>query len=248
MRLALSLLLLSLLGCVPQAGGGQAPAADQTLLLSNGLIQGRTVRLRGLEFSLPGVPLVAATSGNRLYAGFPFQLLVYEQGQLENSLPLSSSPRFIKGWPGVVVGLEEGVYTPGRGLLRLREKALDALAVGDQIYWVDGKAFFGGSSLLSEGAYKLVAGDERRVMALTATSAFIYPGGRSISLPEEPLAAVVVEELYMLGKKGLYRISASGLQIAFQPGDYSAIATDGETLSLLQDGRLVRFNLSLGGL
>ncbi|MCV5824586.1 hypothetical protein OFN33_29455, partial [Escherichia coli] len=64
----------------------------------------------------------------------------------------------------------------------------------------------------------------------------------------EPLAAVVVEDLYMLGAKGLYRISASGLQVAFQPGDYSAIATDGETLSLLQDGRLVRFNLSLGGL
>jgi hypothetical protein len=247
-RRLLGLLLLSLLGCAPQVGGGQTPASEQTLLLSNGLIQGRTVRLKGLEFSLPGVPLVATTAGERLYVGFPFQLLVYEQGQLENSLPLSSSPRFIKGWPGVVVGLEEGVYTPGRGLLRLREKALDALVVGDQIYWVDGKSFFGGSSLLSEGAYKLVAGDERRVMALTAASAFIYPDGRSISLPEEPLAAVVVEDLYMLGKRGLYRISASGLRIAFQPGDYSAIATDGESLSLLQDGRLVRFNLSLGGL
>lgn len=248
MRLLLGLLLGVLTACVPQAGGGQAPATDQTLLLSNGLIQGRTVRLKGLEFSLPGVPLVAATSGERLYVGFPFQLLVYVQGQLENSLPLSSNPLYLKGWPGVVVGLQEGLYTPGRGLLRLRERALDALAVADQLYWVDGKAFHAGSSTLAEGAYRLVAGDERRVMALSATSAFIYPEGRSISLPEEPLAAVVVEDLYMLGRKGLYRISASGLQIAFQPGDYSAIATDGETLSLLEGGRLVRFNLSLGEL
>jgi hypothetical protein len=248
MRLLGLLLLGSLAACVPQAGVGRAPSAEQTLLLSNGLIQGRTVRLGGLEFSLPGVPLVAATSGERLYVGFPFQLLVYEQGQLVNSLPLSSNPRFLKGWPGVVVGLDEGVYTPGRGLLRLRERALDALAVGEQLYWVDGKAFFGGSSTLAEGAYRLVAGDERQVMALGATSAFIYPDGRSIGLPEEPLAAVVVEDLYMLGRKGLYRISASGLQIAFQPGDYSAIATDGQSLSLLREGRLVRFNLSLGGL
>lgn len=244
MRLLLGLLLGALAACVPQA----SPAADQVLLLSNGLIQGRSVRLKGLEFSLPGVPLVAATSGERLYVGFPFQLLVYAGGQLENSLPLSSTPRFLKGWPGVVVGLEEGVYTPSRGLLRLREKPLDALVVGDQIYWVDGKAFFGGSSLLAEGAYKLVAGDERRVMALSATSAFIYPDRRSIGLPEEPLAAVVVEDLYMLGRKGLYRISASGLQVAFRPGDYSALVTDGESLSLLQEGRPVRFNLSLGDL
>lgn len=247
MRPLLLALLLGLLGCVPQAGSSPSPSV-QTLLLSNGLIQGRTVRLPALEFDLPGVPVAAATSGGRLYAGFPFQLLVYNQGQLENSLPLSSTPRFLKGWPGVVVGLDEGVYTPGRGLLRLREGALDALAVKDQLYWVDGKAFYAGSSTLAEGPYKLVAGDERRVMALTAASAFIYPDRRSINLPEEPLAAVVVEDLYMLGAKGLYRISASGLQVAFQPGDYSAIATDGESLSLLQDGRLVRFNLSLGGL
>ncbi len=246
---ALFVMLMVLSACAPAPASGEK---TNVLLVAGGVVEGSWARLGSLQFALPGAPVVAAAKGDALFAAYPYQLLIYRGGVPEDSIPLSGVPRFIKVWPQLVVGLETtspyglseaSLFLPGKGTFPYA--ALDAVANHQGTYWLDGKALRFEDRVLEAGAFKWVVGDEDFVFAVSAKEMFSYPGSHRVSLPAEPQAVALAQDIYLLTKDGVYQLSRNGLMINFLKGSFTALAVDEKNVYLLENGRLVKATLSL---
>lgn len=233
-------LAATLASCAPHAG---ATPLEPTLLVAGGVVQGRWVRLGNQQFALPAAPALAAADGDLVYLAYPFQLLVYQNGSLRDSLPLPGTPTFMQVRPRVVVGGEFGLFTPEGG--RFAFQASDAVNTGRALYWVDGKALYVGSRKITDGSFYKVVGDEGYLVALTKREAYRWPEGVWFPLPAEPKAVALAEDLYLLAPEGIYQLSRSGLVVHFLAGAFGDLAADAQGVYALQGGRLVRLSFNL---
>ncbi|MER3479400.1 MAG: hypothetical protein C4327_02675 [Meiothermus sp.] len=233
-------LAATLTACAPQTSGS---AAGPTLLIAGGVVQGRWVRLEGQPFALPAAPTLAAADGGVVYAAYPFQLLVYQGGNLINDLPLPGTPRFMQVRPRVVLGGDFGLFTPEGG--RYPFQATDAVNTGRALYWVDGKALYAGSRKIADGSFNKVVGDEDYLLALTRREAYRVPEGAWFALPAEARAVALAQDLYLLAPEGIYQLSRSGLRINFLAGAFTDLAADAQGVYALQGGQLIRLSFNL---
>ncbi|HEU4741304.1 MAG TPA: hypothetical protein VFS50_06885 [Meiothermus sp.] len=232
-------LAATLAACAPQTG---ANASEPTLLIAGGVIQGRWVRLGSQQFALPAVPTLAAADGGVVYAAYPFQLLVYQNGNLEN-IPLPGTPKFMQVRPRVVLGGDFGLFTPEGG--RFAFQASDATNTGRALYWVDGNALYAGSRKITDGSFNKIVGDGDYLVALTKREAYRVPEGVWFPLPAEPKAVALADDLYLLASEGIYQLSRSGLRINFLAGAFSDLAADEQGVYALQGGQAVRLSFNL---
>ncbi|RDI96544.1 hypothetical protein DV704_01630 [Meiothermus sp. QL-1] len=232
---------LGLAACAPQP---QAPAPGPPLLIEGGVVVGRTVRAAGLTLALPGPPQAVARNGPTLLVAYPFQLLIYQDGFLRESLPLPGVPSFVRARPLPLVGLPDRLFAPGLGTLPYRAK--DALRTTLGVYWLGEEGVYLERRLLRQGRFSFLAASESYVYAFGAEG-WRLPDGLRIPLPGPVRAAVVLDELYVLGPEGLYRLSLEGLRLGFLPGGFEGLESDGDYLYTLQEGRLLvlRRDLSL---
>ncbi|AEB12180.1 hypothetical protein [Marinithermus hydrothermalis] len=237
-RVILAGLGLALGACAPSLTQPTAPS----LLVPGGRIEGGWAVLERLTFPLAGPPLAADRSGGTLYAAYPFQLLAYREGQLVEALPLPGVPRFVRARPALVVGLEQGLFVPERGLLEL--PAQDAVRREDGVFWVGREGFWRGRARLVQGAFRAVAGNDRFVFALGET-AYRFPDGLTFPLPAGWRAAGLAEDLYLLTPEGVVRLSPEGLELDRLEGTFDALAVDASGVWLLAGNRVIRLSLSL---
>ncbi|SDF02913.1 hypothetical protein SAMN04488243_12115 [Thermus arciformis] len=191
-------LALALAACAPLAG--QAPL----LPYPGGFAQGGVVSGR-FAVALPGTPLFLDADEKALYAAYPYQLLVYEEGGLK-SLPLPGVPRFLRASPRPVVGLEGAIWTE-EGLYPY--SALDALLMEEGLYHVDGRGLYREGRRLKAGGFRQVVAWEGRVVALGEEVLF-YPEGPRYPLPHPARKAqagacgvvALLDKVYLVGLEG----------------------------------------------
>ncbi len=239
LRPALPLLALLLGACAPQS---QPTEPSLPVLIEGGVVEGRLVRAAGLQLALPNPTPLVARSGETLLAAYPFQLLVYQEGFLRDSLPLPGVPTFLRAKPLPLVGLEDRLFAPGLGTLPY--KAKDALRTQEGVYWLDEEGLYLNRQRLDEGRYTFLSGNTRYIYAFNR-EALRLPDRLRLPLPGRVRAAVVLDELFVLGEEGLYRLSLEGLRLGFRPGRYSGLETDGTYLYTLEKGRLVVLQTNL---
>jgi hypothetical protein len=241
MRWGLLALGLGLSACVPQSQStpafGSAP-----VLIEGGVVEGRLVQAIGLQLALPSPTPWIARSGPTLLAAYPFQLLVYQNGFIQDSLPLPGVPTFVRAKPLPLVGLEDRLFVPGLGTLLY--KARDALHTREGIFWLDDDGLNLDRRRLSEGRYSFLSAGQRYVYAF-AREALRLPDNLRVPLPGVARAAVVLEDLYVLTDEGLHRLSLEGLRLGFRAGKFTGLETDGTYLYTLESGRLLTLRLSL---
>ncbi|WP_114313291.1 hypothetical protein [Thermus caldifontis] len=171
-RLTALLPLTLLPACAPL----QAP--PPVLPYPGGFVQGGLVTGR-FQVALPGPPLFLDADASSLYAAYPYQLLVYRDGQWE-SLPLPGVPQFLRASGGKgVVGLGEAVYAEGN---LLPYPARDGVWTQEGLFWVGKSGLFREGELLRQGAFQQVVVWEKRVVAL-GEEAYFYPDGQRLPLP-----------------------------------------------------------------
>lgn len=233
-------LAVTLAACAPQTGEN---ASQPSLLIAGGVVEGRWVRLGSQQFALPAVPTLAAADGNLVYAAYPFQLLVYRNGNLEDNIPLPGTPKFMQVRPRVVLGGDFGVFTPEGG--RFAFPATDAINTGRTLYWVDGKALYAGNRKITDGSFSKIVGDDAYLLALTKREVYRVPEGVWFPLPAEPKAVALADDLYLLAPEGIYQLSRSGLRVNFLAGAFSDLAADEQGVYALQGGQLIRLSFNL---
>lgn len=239
MRAGLLACGLWLAACAPQT---QTSANTAPILIEGGVVEGRMVRALGLQLTLPSPTPWVARNGPTLLAAYPFQLLIYQNGFIRDTLPLPGIPTFIRAKPRPLVGLEDRLFVPGLGSLGY--KAKDALSTPDGVYWLDEEGLHQGRRLLAEGRFAFLAAGEHYLYAF-AREALRLPDRLRVPLPAGVRAAVVLDELYVLTPEGLHRLSLEGLRLGFRAGDYTGLETDGTYLYTLESGRLVTLGLNL---
>jgi len=228
-----------LAACAPQS---QTPATSGPILIEGGVVEGRVVQGVGLQLALPSPTPWVSRYGPTLLAAYPFQLLVYQNGFIQDSLPLPGVPTFVRAKPLPLVGLEDRLFVPERGTLAYRAK--DALNTKAGVYWLAEEGLYLERRLLAEGRFGFLAANERYVYAF-AREALRLPDNLRVPLPAGVRAAVVLDELYVLTPEGLYRLSLEGLRLGFKAGSYSGLETDGAYLYTLEGSRLLTLRLNL---
>jgi hypothetical protein len=245
MFLALGLLLvLAIAACAPQAQPAPAPVtpAPAPILIEGGVVEGRFVRAIGLQLALPNPPLAAARAGDKLFAAYPFMLLIYRDGFIHQSLPLPGVPSFVRARPLPLIGFEDRLFVPGLGTLLFR--ARDALHTPEGVFWLDEHGFNLDRRRLAEGRFTLLAASQRYVYAF-GREAFRHPDNLRIPLPGTVRAAVVLDDLYVLTADGIHRLSLEGLRLGFRAGAFEGLKSDDHYLYTLQAGRLLTLRLNL---
>lgn len=240
MRAGLVALSLGLAACAPQPQ--TPPTPTEPILIEGGVVEGRLVRAIGLQLALPSPAPLVARSGETLLAAYPFQLLIYQNGFIRESLPLPGVPTFVRAKPLPLVGLVDRLYVPGLGTLLY--KAKDALNTKEGVYWLDDEGISLERRRLAEGRFNFLAAGERHVYAF-GREALRLPDRTWVPLPGVVRAAVVLEDLYVLTPEGLFRLSPEGLRLGFRAGAFSGLQTDGVYLYTLEAGRLVTLRLNL---
>jgi hypothetical protein len=206
------------------------------------VVEGRFVRAVGLQLALPGPTPLVARNGETLLAAYPFQLLIYQNGFIRDSLPLPGVPTFVRAKPLPLVGFADRLFVPGRGTLLY--KAKDALHTKEGVYWLDDEGVSLERQRLAEGRFNFLAAGERYVYAF-GREALRLPDRTRVPLPGSVQAAVVLEDLYVLTSEGLFRLSPEGLRLSFRAGTFSGLQTDGVYLYTLEAGRLLTLRLNL---
>ncbi len=234
-------LLIALSACAPQTTTPQSQSTSLTLI-EGGTVEGRIVRASGLQLALPSAPVAIARNADLIYAAYPFQLLIYQNGFVQNTLPLPGTPTFIRAKPQVLVGFADRVFVPGRGSVGYAVR--DAVNTKNGIFWLDEKGVKFENQQLAEGSYSFLAASDRFVYAMGREALRLQDSLR-IALPDTPLAAVVLTDLYVLVKDGIHHLTLEGLRLGFVAGNFSGLESDGERLYTLQDGRLVTLTLDL---
>lgn len=243
MRPILFVLLGLLAACMPQGQTSNlGTAATAPRLIEGGIVDGRIVRATNLSLALPSTPLAISRNGDSIYAAYPFQLLVYQNGFLRDSQPLPGVPRFVRAKPEVVVGTEDRLYVPGQGSFPY--KAQDAVETRYGLFWLDGKGLNLGKDRISEGNYSFLAAGDQYTYAFSG-DALRLPDQTRIPLPAPVKAAVVLDNLYVLTPAAIYKLSPEGLQLGSIKGSFEGLEADPNTIYTLQDGALVRLNLNL---
>ncbi|MCS7068238.1 MAG: hypothetical protein NZN28_06360 [Meiothermus sp.] len=236
---------LGLLACLWLAACAPEPTASppsEPVLVEGGVVEGRFVRAAGLQLALPSPTPHVARNGETLLAAYPYQLLVYRNGFIQDSLPLPGVPTFVRARPLPLVGLDDRLFVPGQGS-RLY-KARDALHTPEGVYWLDEQGVSLERRRLAEGRYSFLAAGERYVYAL-GPEALRLPDRLRFPLPAGVKAAVVLEDLYVLTPQGLFRLSPEGLRLGFRAGVFSGLQSDGVYLYTLEAGRLLTLRLNL---
>lgn len=237
-----SLLALITASCAPQTQIPSVSANTAPILIEGGVVEGRMVRAIGLQVALPNPTQSVARNGETLLAAYPFQLLIYQNGFLRDSLPLPGIPTFVRAKPLPLVGLEDRVFVPGLGTLLY--KAKDALNTREGVFWLDGDGLNLDRRRLSEGRYSFLSASQRYVYAF-GREALRIPDNLRIPLPGTVSTAVVLDDLYVLTAEGIHRLSLEGLRLGFRAGRFSGLETDGAYLYALESGRLVTLRLNL---
>jgi hypothetical protein len=239
-----ALLLLGLVACAPQLSPQVSPTdlPTEPKLLESGTWSGRSVKTGGLEISLPSAALAVAGNKETLWVAYPFQLLVYRNGFLQETLPLPGVPTFIKSAPLPVVGFADRLYVPGLGTLGF--KAKDALHTRLGVFWLDEKGVSLERRRLVEGSFSVLAANQRYVYAFGREGVRL-PDQARIPLPAPARAALVLDDLYILSETGIHRLTPEGLQLGFRPGLFSGLQSDGSRIYTLESGNLVGFSLDL---
>ena len=235
------LLLLALSGCMPQQAA-QPSEGVVPKLVEGGVLEGRIYRASDLQIALPSAPSALARNGATLWVAYPFQLLRYQDGVLQASLPLPGRPQFMHAKPGLVMGIDNRLYIPSRGSLPYEAK--DALNTQAGVLWIDSKTFYLERRVITEGSYSFIAGNEKLAYAF-GRETVRFPDLLRIPLPALAKAAVVLDDLYILSDGGIYRLTLEGLQQGFRPGKFEGLESDGSRLYTLESGRLVQMNLNL---
>lgn len=187
---------------------------------------------------LPGPPLLLDADEAALYAAYPFQLLRINGG-LE-SLPLPSTPLFLRARPRLVVGLAEGVYTE-EGLFPYRAK--DALLL-DGLYYVNETGLYREGVRLEAGDFWQVVALKGKVYALGGRL-YRHPDGHTAPLPPGlKKAEAGLEALFLLAEDGLYRLDEEGRVLAHRPGRFRDLAV-GDLVYAVEGNGLRRFSLLL---
>ncbi|MDX2008275.1 MAG: hypothetical protein SFU83_23775 [Meiothermus sp.] len=212
------------------------------VLVEGGVLEGRQVRAFGLNVTLPSAPAALARNGEVLYAGYPFQLLIYRRGVVESSVQLPGIPRYIKAKPLPLVGLENGLFVPGQGLLSY--PARDALNTRQGIYWLDNDGVNLERRRVVEGSFGLMAASDQAVYAFGREGVRVSDGLR-FPLPRPATAAVVQGDVYVASAQGIVRLNPDGLRLGSVDGVFSGLESDGTRLYSLRDGRLVTISLDL---
>lgn len=241
MRVGLLTCSLWLAACAPQPQLPASPATEP-ILIEGGLVEGRLVRAVGLQLALPNPTPLVARSGETLLAAYPFQLLVYRNGFIQDSLPLPGVPTFVRAKPLPLVGLADRLFVPGLGTLLY--KANDALRTKEGVYWLDDEGLNLERRRLAEGRFNFLAAGERYLYAF-GREALRLPDNNRIPLPAGVRAAVVLDDLYVLAAEGIFRLSLEGLRLGFRAGAFSGLETDGTYLYTLESGRLLTLRLNL---
>lgn len=237
------LLALSLAGCAPST---QSPAAQPvpTALIEGGHLEGRWVHLDGQTFPLPEPPLAIAAQDNQVWAVYPYQLLVYRDGVPSQSLALPGLPTFVRVSPGVVVGLGSSLFRPDQGPLPY--PALDAVAQGTATYWVNAQGLYLGSRRLLEGSFGRLLARGGQLAALSPQGRVqLWPSGDSFETRQPLIDALWPNDLYLLTAQGVLRYTPEGLRLGFLAGRFSAIASKGSDLLLLQDKQVIEVSAAL---
>jgi len=242
MRVGLVACGIWLAACAPQP---LAPLDAAPSLIEGGVVEGRLVRAAGLQLALPSPTPWVARNGPTLLAAYPFQLLVYQNGFIQDSLPLPGIPTFVRAKPLPLVGLEDRLFVPGLGTLAY--KAKDALRTKQGVYWLDDKGLYFERRLLAEGRFGFLAASERYVYAFNR-EALRLPDKLRVPLPAGVQAAAVLDDLYLLTAEGIYRLSLEGLRLGFRAGTFRGLETDSSYLYTLEAGRLVTLRLNLDAL
>ncbi|MCX7783479.1 MAG: hypothetical protein N2318_07515 [Meiothermus sp.] len=242
MRVGLLSCGLWLAACAPQPQPPTASTPTAPILIEGGVVEGRFVRAAGLQLALPGPTPLVARNGETLLAAYPFQLLVYRNGFIQDSLPLPGVPTFVQAKPLPLVGFADRLYVPGLGTLLY--KAKDALHTKEGVYWLDEEGISLERRRLAEGRFNFLAAGERYVYAF-GREALRLPDNNRVPLPAGVRAAVVLEDLYVLTSEGLFRLSPEGLRLGFRAGAFSGLQTDGVYLYTLESGRLLTLRLNL---
>lgn len=236
----LAMLPAWLAACAPQQAGEPQPSSTPKLI-EGGVVEGRFVR-GSLELALPTTPTAISRDGDTLWVAYPFQLLRYRSGILNESIPLPGTPKFMKAKPQLVLGIGDRVFVPGRGSLPY--KAKDAIGTSQGVLWIDDKGLYLERSGIVEGSFDLLAGNEQVVYAFSK-DALRFPDLMRIPLPGAVKAAVVLDDLYVLTKEGIYHLTRDGLQLGFRAGSFEGLEGDGTRLYTLEAGRLVKLSLNL---
>ncbi len=233
---AFFMLLLLLVGCAPRAA--DTPAV---LLVPGGRIVGAWAELEG-GFPLPAPPLFADRRGDRLYLAYPFELDVFEHGELSAVFDLPGVPRFLHARPGLALGTDAGLFTEDAGLLPYPAK--DARFFRGQVYWLDPKGHpYRDETPLSQERFRAVVADQER-LAFLGPEAWL-PGGSRFTLPEYRKGELY-EDLYLLTDAAVLRYSLSGLRLGERRGRYRDLAVDAGGVWLLDaENRLVRLDHDL---
>lgn len=241
MRWGLLALGLGLSACVPQTQSTPA-SSGAPVLIEGGVVEGRLVQAAGLQLALPSPTPWVARNGPILLAAYPFQLLIYQNGFIQDSLPLPGVPTFVRAKPLPLVGLEDRLFVPGLGTLSY--KAKDALYTREGVFWLDDDGLNLDRRRLSEGRYSFLSSSQRYVYAF-GREALRLPDNLRVPLPGVARAAVVLEDLYLLTDEGLHRLSLEGLRLGFRAGKFTGLETDGTFLYTLESGRLLTLRLNL---
>ena len=233
---ALFLLLLLLAGCAPRAAETGA-----VLLVPGGRIVGAWAELDG-GFPLPAPPLFADYKDHRLYVAYPYELDVFEEGELSGIYDLPGLPRFLHARPGLVLGTDQGLFTEDAGILPYAAK--DARRAQGQTYWLDlhGRPYRN-ETRLSEESFRSVVADGTQV-AFLGQEAWVLEGER-FSLPDYQKAALL-EDLYLLTDDAVLRYDLHGFMLKSRRGRYRDLAVDQSGVWLLDaENRLVHLDFDL---
>ncbi|MCL6527199.1 MAG: hypothetical protein K6T57_09995 [Thermaceae bacterium] len=237
------LLLLGLLGaCMPQNQASLGTRDEKPILIEGGVAEGRIVRAAGMDLALPSTPLALSRNGDTLYAAYPFQLLIYQNGFLRDSQPLPGVPRFMHSKPLPVVATEDRLYLPGQGSYPY--KAKDAVATRYGLFWINAQGLYLDRNLVAEGNFEFLAAGEQWVYAF-GQDALRLPDQTRIPLPGPVKAAVVLDNLYVLTPDAIYKLSPEGLQLGRIQGRFEGLKGDSNALYTLQNGALVKLSLNL---
>lgn len=226
--------------CAPQTIASTQPSTP--ILIEGGIVEGRVARMNGSLLALPSRPLAIARSSELIYAAYPYQLLTYQNGLLQDTAPLPGVPTYIKAKPQLLIGFADKLFIPGRGTVEY--KALDAINTKLGVFWLNDKGVHLERSRIAEGNFSFLAGNERYVYAM-GREALRLQDSRRIALPNTPKAAMVLDDLYVLTQEGIYHLTLEGLRLGFTAGSFTGLESDGQRLYTLQDGKLVTLSLDL---
>jgi hypothetical protein len=209
-------LMVLLAGCAPQAGN----ATPTTMLVPGGVIEDSWAKLPGYTVALPGAPLAADFDGELLAVAYPYQLMLFRNGDTGQASPLPGVPKFVHVTPRVVVGLEDSLYLPGKATFPYA--ANDAIARADGVFWVDSVGLHRNAELIYAGDFERLAGNDELIWAV-GEKGVVYPELEEFSLPGPVQDLSFYEDLYLLTPAGLYRLDRHGEVLNFRAGSFTGV-------------------------